>query len=172
MYFFGGAVTVAGALVGLLFVALSVSPQRLQRGPDAVEHQATAATAFTALVDALFISLIALEPDAGYRWGALVFGLLGLTSTTALAMRLWRARAHTKINQRWPMTLGLIMAVYVAQTVSGIGHAGPGTTATFVYILFATGIARAWQLLGLRGGGLIDVLVEELHRRRQDTPEP
>ena len=56
--FFSGTATVAGALVGLLFVALSVNPDRLRSVTGSVEHQAMAGTAFTALIDALFVSLI------------------------------------------------------------------------------------------------------------------
>lgn len=86
--FFGGAATVAGALTGLLFVALSVSPEQLRGSSASVEHQAIAATAFTALVDALFISLIGLEPAGssgrGLQYGAVVLGAFGLTSTCGL----------------------------------------------------------------------------------------
>jgi hypothetical protein len=36
---------------------------------------------------------------------------------------------------------------------------------TFVYILFAIGIARSWELLGLRGGGPLDLLTQHLGSR-------
>ena len=159
--FFSGSVTVAGALVGLLFVALSLSPERL-RDARSVEHQAIAATAFTALVDALFVSLIALQPGGGLDYGAVIFGALGLSSTFGLALRLWRSRHLGHLSNRWPFFLGIIMAVYTAQLVSGIVPATPAgaadRAATFVYVLFSVGIARAWQLLGLKGGGLLDEL--------------
>ena len=159
--FFSGSVTVAGALVGLLFVALSLSPERL-RDARSVEHQAIAATAFTALVDALFVSLIALQPGGGLDDGAVIFGALGLSSTAGLALRLWRSRHLGHLSNRWPFFLGIIMAVYTAQLVSGIVPAtaagAADRAATFVYVLFGVGIARAWQLLGLKGGGLLDEL--------------
>ena len=159
--FFEGAATVAGALIGLLFVALSLSPERL-RDARSVEHQAIAATAFTALVDALFISLIGLQPGGGLDYGAVIFGALGLSSAIGLALRLWRSRHLGHLSNRWPLFLGIIMAVYAAQLVSGIVPATPAgaadRTATFVYVMFGVGIARSWQLLGLRGGGLLDEL--------------
>ena len=159
--FFGGAATVAGALIGLLFVALSLSPERL-RDAASLEHQAIAATAFTALVDALFISLIGLQPGSGLQQGAVFLGALGLSSTVGLALRLWRNRHLAHLSKRWPVFLVVIMAVYAAQLVTGLLPETPAgaadRTATFVYAMFAVGIARAWQLLGLKGGGILDEL--------------
>lgn len=43
--FYLGSVTVAGALAGLLFVSLSVAPQRME-GRRPAEHQAIAGTAY------------------------------------------------------------------------------------------------------------------------------
>ena len=159
--FFGGAATVAGALIGLLFVALSLSPERL-RDAASLEHQAIAATAFTALVDALFISLIGLQPGSGLRQGAAIFGALGLSSTVGLTLRLWRNRHLAHLSNRWPFFLVVIMAIYAAQLLTGLLPETPAgaadRTATFVYVMFGVGIARAWQLLGLKAGGILDEL--------------
>jgi len=159
--FFTGAATVAGALIGLLFVALSLSPERL-RDSGSVEHQAIAATAFTALVDALFVSLIGLQPGGGLQYGAVIFGALGLSSTAGLAIRLWRSRHLGHLSNRWPFFLVFILLTYAAQMITGLVHeteAGAADrAATFVYVMFGIGIARAWQLLGLKGGGLLDEL--------------
>ncbi|MGH3068685.1 MAG: hypothetical protein ACRDMI_08865 [Streptosporangiaceae bacterium] len=97
--FFVGGTTVAGALAGLLFVAPSVAPERLMGAAASTEQQAIAATAFTALVDALWISLVALRPGNVLPGANLVLGLLGLTSTVGLAIRLWRARAQQKLSR-------------------------------------------------------------------------
>jgi hypothetical protein len=91
--FYLGSVTVAGALAGLLFVALSVAPQRLAGGRSA-EHQAIAGTAYTALIDALWISLFALRPNNVLPAANLTFAVIGLAGTGRLARRLWRARSQ------------------------------------------------------------------------------
>jgi hypothetical protein len=167
--FFSGTATVAGALVGLLFVALSVSPERLRGAHASVEHQAIASTAFTALVDALFVSLIGLEPGGGLDYGAVILGTLGLTSSCGLAVRLWRARGRADLSRRWPYLLGFIILVYAAQLASGIAvheqDSQASVSVTFLYILFGTGIARSWELLGLEGGGPLDLLARRLHSR-------
>ena len=160
--FFLGSVTVAGALTGLLFVALSVAQSR-EQGETSLEHQAVAGTAFTALVDSLWISLIALLPGNGIPTANLLLGALGVTSTAGLGVRLWRARAGEAFTHRWPVLLGLILVTYAWQVVVSFTattkpsalHAG----STFVLVFFAVGIARSWELLGMRGGGLLDLLV-------------
>ena len=174
--FFSGAATIAGALVGLLFVALSVSPERLRGTHASVEHQAIASTAFTALVDALFVSLIGLQPGGGLDFGAVILGTVGLTSSCGLAIRLWRARAGEDLSQRWPYLLGFIIAVYAAQVITGLTLRTPSSqadaTVTFVYALFAIGIARSWELLGLEGGGPLDLLARSLGVRQLPAEPP
>ncbi len=172
--FFSGTATVAGALVGLLFVALSVSPERLRNVTGSVEHQAVAATAFTALVNALFVSLIGLQPGGGLNYGAVILGGLGLTSSCGLAVRLWRTRRAETLSRRWPYLLGFIIAVYAAQLVSGFAAGSASAQAdlsvVFMYIMFGTGISRSWELLGLRGGGPLDLLAQRLEARPPAPP--
>ena len=174
--FFSGTATVAGALVGLLFVALSVSPERLRGEHASVEHQSIAATAFTALVDALFVSLIGLEPGGGLSFGAVILGTLGLTSSCGLAFKLWQARASSDLSRRWPYLLGFIIVVYAVQIISGIvlrtTDSKASSAVTFVYILFGVGIARSWELLGLEGGGPLDLLARRLGARQPRAGAP
>jgi hypothetical protein len=170
--FFLGSVTVAGALTGLLFVALSVAQAR-GRGLKSAEHQAVAATAFTALVDSLWISLVALLPgsaqhNGGISTASFLLGLLGVSSTASLTLRLWRARANEHLSRRWPLLLPLIVLMYAVQAVTAYTSPNPDRTgSTFVLIFFAVGIVRSWELLGLRGGGPLDLLV-----RRAETAIP
>jgi hypothetical protein len=71
-------------------------------------------------VDALFISLIGLQPNGGLDYGAVILGGLGLTSSIGLAARLWRARHTANLTRRWPYLLGFIILVYAAQVISGL----------------------------------------------------
>jgi hypothetical protein len=160
--FFLGSTTVAGALTGLLFVSLSIAPERLTGEHASVEQRSIAATAFTALVDALWISLFALRPGNNVPTASLVLGLIGLTSTVALTIRLWRARRRERLSNRWPFLLLVITGLYGYQVstafTAGSSLVAQSDAATLVFIFFGVGIARAWELLGLGGGGLLDLL--------------
>jgi hypothetical protein len=160
--FFLGSAGVAGALTGLLFVALSVTRGELTGEQASVEQQSIAATSFTALVDALWISLFALRPGNDIPTASLVLGLIGLTSTAGLTVRLWRARRREQLSNRWPFLLLVITALYGYQIstafTAGSSLVAQSDAATLVFIFFGVGLARAWELLGLRGGGLLDLL--------------
>jgi hypothetical protein len=165
--FFTASASAGGALTGLLFVALSVSPERLREITEHQEHQAMAGTAFTALIDALFVSLDALTPGGGTQTTSVIMGMVGLTSTAGLYLRMWRVRHDERLSKRWPYLLGLIMVMYAAQAILG-GTAGSAShsdslSVTFIFIMFAVGIARSWELLGIRGGGPLDLLSERLN---------
>jgi len=64
--FFAGCATIAGALIGLLFVALSVTAESLSGENARTDHQVRAGAAFSALVNTMVIALFALDPGVGH----------------------------------------------------------------------------------------------------------
>src|SRR6476646_9964243 len=83
------AVASAGAaLIGLLFVAISVRPERLFGARAVREHAAVATSTFTALINGFFISAAALLPAENVGGVALAFALVGLLTTTRLGWQL------------------------------------------------------------------------------------
>src|SRR5581483_8580481 len=82
----------AGAgLIGLLFVAISVNPERVLGSEGQPEHQAMAESTFTALVNGFFLSCAALIPVGGIGYAGMVFATLGLFSSARLAISLTRS---------------------------------------------------------------------------------
>jgi hypothetical protein len=166
--FFLASGGVAGALIGLLFVAISVSAERLARqGHEAQLHRVRASAALTAFINALVVSLFALIPGQKIGLTSTIVSILGLGFVTAALLSL-RQVEHVQ----WSTTrdllflLGLV-AVFVVQFITGVqiiaqpaGSGNVNTIAVLVIICFLIGIARAWELIGGPSIGLTREVAE------------
>jgi hypothetical protein len=174
--FFAACASVAGALIGLLFVAISVSPARLTGEQASTAHQVTAATAFSALVNALVIALVGLLPGGDLGTTAVVLAGVGFSSTAGLALLLYRARqGRMRLGSFVPLLIPLVL--YALQLANGIGiEVSPGdprritSQAVLSIVFFVFAIARSWQLVGVPDAELIRALTEMT--RRLARPDP
>jgi hypothetical protein len=117
--FFNGCASVAGALIGLLFVALSVSQEKLT-GPDAsLEHQIRAAAAFSALVNTLVIALVGLLPGASLGEVGLVLAIAGLATTAGSLALLYRERRR-RISRGDVRLLSILIGLYALQLANAV----------------------------------------------------
>jgi hypothetical protein len=169
--FFLGAVTVAAALVGLLFVAISVHPGGL--ADDArVAMRVRATCALLAFLAALFVSLVALMPDGRVGKAAVIIGVAGsLSMVTLLAAVLVRRKV---LGRRALIpTLVLILGqagVYIWQITGGIAldpHrddlAGISEQALIIIVFFGFGVFRAWEYVGGPKTGILGTVDEIRH---------
>jgi hypothetical protein len=149
--YFAAAGTAAGALIGLLFVAASLRPEAVlgQGAPPAAK--AVASSAFTALINSFFVSLIALIPHTSLGYTATTMALISLYST-------WRT--HHQLSRHEAAVLQLVLAVVAYVTQLGLGitliiHQQDQTLVYYVaYVLigsFAVALRRAWSLMQGRG---------------------
>jgi hypothetical protein len=158
--FFASAAAVAGALIGLLFVAISVNPS-LDGPGTRVESDVRAGVAFSALINTLVISLFALIPGIDLGTTALVVGLVSVSSCVALGIFLAR-EGRPGPGRRHQVRLLVIQGlVFAYEAVVGVqlaldqrAHGYVSTLAVLTIVLFLVGIARAWQLIGARDSGL------------------
>lgn len=144
--YFAAATAAAGALIGLLFVAISLKPEDIFGESAQATPRRLAESSFTALVNAFFVSLIAIIPGTNLGWVAGIMALLSLYSTLA---RRVRSPDASDIG-----VLAFAAVIYLGQL--GIGVAlivVPGNT-DLVYKLayltvaaFAIALARAWALM-------------------------
>ena len=171
--FFVGCATVAGTLIGLLFVAISVSPHKNVgiRAPLAFQIQAGAA--FTALTPALIVSLFALLPGQGLGIIAVITAGGGISPT--IGMTVLSLRGHPGRRELAGLIIiPVIGLLYILQLLNGISlmrhPQDPGAVQTqgvLVVLFFLIAIARAWQLIGVHDTGLPAVIGDLVREHEQ-----
>jgi len=154
--FFTASASVAGALIGLLVVAITVASERLARAEGGAQiHRIRASAALTAFTNALAVSLLALVP--GHKIGptAVVVAVIGIMFVTASLLSLIRLRQVRWRTLRDELFLVGLVVTFAIQLIEGIelivrpGDSGAvNTIAILVAISFLIGIDRAWELIG------------------------
>jgi small-conductance mechanosensitive channel len=172
--FFAATAAVAGALVGLLFVAISVAPAR--DDPETrLEMDIRAGVAFSALVNTLAVGLFALIPGDSLGITVAVVGLVSISSCVALGIVLVRDEVPGPKRRHQLTFLVIQTLIFVYEVVLGVLLASRPhdlglvrSVCILMIVLFLVGIARAWQLIGARDVGLFTEVARSL-RSHQDT---
>jgi ABC-type uncharacterized transport system permease subunit len=177
--FFVACASVAGALIGLLFVAISVAADRLAREEAQSQvHRIRAAAALAAFINALAVSLFSLIPGQKIGPAAVAAASSGIVFVAAALLSLVRRRQlRGRVLLDIVFLFGLLIT-FVVQLINGAEvlaqPANPGavyTIASMVVICFLIGIARAWELIGGPSIGItheVTALVRDRHRGTHD----
>ncbi|MEO8973895.1 MAG: hypothetical protein ABI406_20095 [Ktedonobacteraceae bacterium] len=153
--------TIAGAgaaLVGLLFVAISIAPEQTVRPEAPLERQAMASSCFIALSNPFLIALIALIPniDAGaVGLTTLALSMTGLFNTFILGWFLMRQPMAWRSVVRRTVFVLVGLGIYGAEFYAGKQLLNPSNVDDSLTLLAALligfnafGLSRAWDLLG------------------------
>lgn len=177
--FFVASAGATGALVGLLFVAVSVFPELARDASTRVEYHARSSAALVVFTNALLLSLVALVPDVDLGWWCVGAGLEVLAFAVAMARSVVAAarRQHGHWNLLTLVTVLLLVAGF--EFSAGVhliaDHGDIGSIRTIQYVIIgdiALGIARAWQLVNMHDTGLFSSLRIIAHGDRSVTAEP
>jgi len=179
---FFAAAGVAGALIGLLFVAISVEHERLTaRNGDQV-HRVRARSALSAFVNALVISLFALVPDDSLGLAATWAGSLGILFVAGSVLSVRRARrtrASSTGHIRQLTFLIIMLATFSLQVANGArlladehNRGAANWLAILVIVCFMLGIYRSWELIGGPEIGFGHELAELVRERAHEDGAP
>jgi hypothetical protein len=137
----------AGAMIGLLFVAVSMRSDLVFGKNAPPKIKTLAGSSFTGLVNAFSLSLLAIVPNTNIGAGMVVLAVACLYYT-------WSLHASTlKITKQYRV-LALSMLTYTAQGVGGVTllvrpHLVHiiGGLCYVIFASFAISLARAWALI-------------------------
>ncbi len=175
---FVASASVAGALIGLLFVAISVAHERLEDDAAPHIHRVGAAAALTAFTNALTVSLFGLIPGEVLGGSAVAVSILGLLFVIASMLSLGRVRRRGSgwTGARDALFLITLGATFVVQLIGGLelgAHSGSvgdaRQIAITVVVCFLIGITRSWVLIGGPSIGLTSELTKLVRDRTPDS---
>ncbi|HZU67976.1 MAG TPA: hypothetical protein VFA09_11930 [Ktedonobacteraceae bacterium] len=163
--FFVASASAGAALVGLLFVAISIAPEHTVMVGAPLERQAVATNAFASLLNAFFISLGALIPFSNLGWVTVIMSLMGVSGSLSMGWNLLRHRRRWQNVLRNMLLLAGSFIVYGYEFYFGVNlikqprDVGSLIALTeLMLIVYALGLFRAWELLGARRFGLLSWL--------------
>jgi len=164
--FFTASTGASATLLGLLFIAIAVEPKSIVGEQSQVESRSRASSAYTALLNTFFISLLGTIPTSGLRYLPLILAAVGLTNTLGIGVNLWREfpRRRSALSSGVGLLLGstVVYALelwYGWQIVRDPGN--PAHIYALAYLLvavYALALGRAWELLGAREQGWLRTL--------------
>jgi hypothetical protein len=168
----------SAALIGLLFVAVSIAPDRVFGTGAESTRKAMALSSFTAMANIFFVSFGSLIPDLTFGVMVVVAGVVAASQTLSLLSLLGSWRQESNLV-RGVALFAVSLGIYAFEIVIGLQllYGAPNNALfteleTLMLGIFSIGLARAWELLGApHGRGAFGILTGWLERKAGDKPE-
>jgi hypothetical protein len=148
--FFAASIGAAAALIGLLFVAISVAPEQVFGIEADIDRRANAERAFTALSNVFFVSLVALLPHSPSR-AIQVVAALAMAQTIRAGVRTFRGRP---LRDAWRHSGIISLAAYAFQFYAArLMTSSDNATDNVVDVvlgLYGYALITSWGLLRLQ----------------------
>ena len=175
--FFTASTAASAALIGLLFVSVSIAPDRVFGSRSESMRQAQALSAFSALANVFFISFGALMPTAPAGVIVTIVSIPAVLQTLSLLSLLSQWRAENALGRGLLLFLASA-AVYGYELALGIQlWMSPSNTGVLSNLLnvmlgaYAIGLGRAWELLGAPRSGFLSEVWALLRTARGRKPD-
>ena len=152
--FFLASAGAGAALLGLLFVSISISPEEKITTTASVEKRISAYGALLSLTNAFIISLVALIPGT-FGLFVLIVSVSSFSITLQNGIELLRPHAGASNQARRLMLTLLILCAYLAEGYTAVRFLISPHDSSPIYVLttlllvvYISSIVRAWELLG------------------------
>jgi hypothetical protein len=170
--FFLASSGASAALIGLLFVGVSIAPERVFGSEADPRRQAQAVSAFSALANVFFISMASLIPSIVLGIVVSVIGGVSALQLLGLLLRVRPAGGNVIEAARGVILFVASAAIYGTEIYLGLVlWSKPSESSALAGLLevilgaYAIGLGRAWQLLGAPRIGLLSYALDTLERR-------
>ncbi len=168
---------VGATLFGLIFLAVSMKPESTLAANASVMRQVQVASSYTALLNPLVISLIALVPQNHIDQVTLIMSSVGLINTLIMSLSLLRGpygwmeglrRGFFSLGSFLIFGLEFLYAIRLSLSPTDISSLD--TLTTLLVIIYLFGIARAWDLIGVRQFHLQEVFLPLTQKKHKQSP--
>jgi hypothetical protein len=173
--FFAVMAGVGATLFGLIFLVISIKPENTSDENTSVMRQVHIASAYTALLNPLVISLIALVPHATVGIVTLTMSVIGLVNTIIAGVNLlqdsmnWAKRLNRVFFIVGSTVIYSFEIFYAIQLLVAPGDlSNLYSLTTLLVIIYLYGIARAWDLTGSRQFHIHEMLAALVPKRMKE----
>ncbi len=163
--FFAVMAGVGATLFGLIFLVISIKPEITSPENTSVLRQVQVASSYSALLNPLVISLIALVPHATIGLVTLIMSVIGLINTIIMGVSLlqdslsWAKKLNSVFFIFGSLIIFSFEIFYAIRLVVAPGDLSAlYNLTTLLVIIYLYGIARAWDLVGARQFHIQEVL--------------